>query len=80
MALFLDGDPMTAVAAKITRANYRPTVNPQSQLVYTVHAGFIEGSRRIGLRGVARVSTHDVPLGFYLLRRPIAALRQRFGL
>lgn len=80
VALFLDGDPMTAVAAKITRANYRPTVNPQSQLVYTVHAGFIEGSRRIGLRGVARVSTHDVPLGFYLLRRPIAALRQRFGL
>lgn len=81
VALFLDGDPLTAVRARITRANYRPTPNGENQLVYPVHAEFIDGQpRRIGLRGVARVSANDVPLGFYLFRRPIASLRQRFGI
>lgn len=81
VALFLDGDPLTAVHAKIARANYRPSSNAESQLVYRVHASFADGiARRIGLRGVARVSAHDVPLAFYLFRRPIASLRQRFGI
>lgn len=81
VALFLDGDPLTAIRAKISRANYRPAPNAESALVYKVHASFDDGQpRRIGLRGVARVSSHDVPLAFYLFRRPIASLRQRFGI
>lgn len=81
IALFLDGDPLTAIAGEITRANYRPTPNAEHQLVYKVHARFSDGApRRIGLRGIARVSSHDVPLWFYLFRRPISGLRQRFGL
>lgn len=81
IALFLDGDPLTAIPGEITRANYRPTANAEHQLVYKVHARFGDGhARRIGLRGVARVSSHDVPLWFYLFRRPISGLRQRFGL
>ncbi len=81
VALFLDGDPLTAIRGKISRANYRPTPNSETTLVYKVHANFEDGQpRRIGLRGVARVSSHDVSLAFYLFRRPIAALRQRFGL
>lgn len=81
VALFLDGDPLNAVRAKITRANYRPSPNAENQLVYRVHADFADGAaRRIGLRGVARVSSHNVSLAFYLFRRPIAALRQRFGI
>lgn len=80
VALFLDGDPLTAVHARITRANYRPVPNSEQALVYRVHAAFDDGQqRRIGLRGVARVSSQNVALAFYLLRRPIAALRQRFG-
>lgn len=80
VALFLDGDPLTAVHAKVARANYRPSPNAENQLVYRVTASFADGvARRIGLRGVARVSSHKVPLAFYLFRRPIAALRQRFG-
>ena len=34
---------------------------------------------RIGFRGTAQISGETVPLGFYLFRRPIAALRQYFG-
>lgn len=81
VALFLDGDPLQAIRARITSANYRPAPNAENQLVYRVHASFSDGvPRRIGLRGVARVSSGDVPLAFYLFRRPIAAIRQRFGL
>jgi multidrug efflux pump subunit AcrA (membrane-fusion protein) len=81
VALFLDGDPLTAIQGKISHANYRPAPNSETTLVYKVHASFEDGQpRRIGLRGVARVSSHDVSLAFYLFRRPIAALRQRFGI
>jgi hypothetical protein len=81
VSFFLDGDPLTAVKARVTRANYRPAPNGENQLVYRVHASFSEGgTRRIGLRGVARVSSGHVPLAFYLFRKPLAAIRQRFGL
>lgn len=81
VALFLDGDPLTSIRGTISRANYRPTPNSENSLVYKIHARFEDGQpRRIGLRGVARVSSHDVSLAFYLFRRPIAALRQRFGI
>jgi hypothetical protein len=81
VSFFLDGDPLTTIKAKVVRASYRPSQNGESQLVYRVHAAFADGKpRRIGLRGVARVSSGNVPLAFFLFRRPIAALRQRFGI
>ena len=81
VSLFLDGDPLRPVEGTITRASYRPVPNGDSQLVYRVHAAFSDGQpRRIGLRGVARISAEDVPLWFYLFRRPIAAVRQRLGI
>lgn len=81
VSFFLDGDPLTAVAAHVTRSSYRPTLNGEHQLVYRVHAALSGGEPyRIGLRGVARVSARSVPLAFYLFRRPMASLRQRFGI
>ncbi len=35
---------------------------------------------RLGARGTAQLFGDRVPLGFYLFRRPISALRQRIGL
>ncbi|MEZ5924682.1 MAG: HlyD family efflux transporter periplasmic adaptor subunit [Hyphomicrobiaceae bacterium] len=81
VALFLDGDPMQAIRGTITRVSYRPALSAQQQLVYRVFASFTsQQARSIGLRGVARVSSADVPLGLYLFRRPISALRQWIGL
>jgi multidrug efflux pump subunit AcrA (membrane-fusion protein) len=79
--LFLDGDPLRPIVARVTRTSYRPALSAEQQLVFKVHARFAgEQAYRIGLRGVARVSGGDVALWFYLLRRPIAAVRQRVGL
>jgi multidrug efflux pump subunit AcrA (membrane-fusion protein) len=81
VALFLDGDPLNAVEGKVTRISYRPTLTHEQQLAFRVYAKFTDGqARRIGLRGVARVNSANVSLWFYLFRRPIAALRQRFGI
>jgi HlyD family secretion protein len=80
VALFLDGDPLHAVEGKVHRVSYRPTLTGEQQLAFRVYAKFTDGQpRRIGLRGVARVNSANVSLWFYLFRRPIAALRQRFG-
>ena len=81
VALFLDGDPLRSVAGRITRMSYRPTLTAEQQLAFRIHAEFADQqSRRIGLRGVARVSGDNVPLWFYLFRRPISSLRQQVGL
>lgn len=81
VALFLDGNPLWPIAARISRTSYRPVVSSDQQLVFRVHARFEESrSHRIGLHGMARVSGETVGLWFYLLRRPIASIRQRIGL
>jgi multidrug resistance efflux pump len=81
VSLFLDGDPLTPVRGTIERTGYRPVLSAEHQLVYRVAASFDGGrTHRIGLRGVARVSGEKVALWFYLFRRPIAAVRQWFGL
>ena len=81
VSLYLDGNPLDAVGAMIARTSYRPTPTADQQLAFRLAATFNDGqARRIGLRGVARVSGDSVQLWFYLLRRPIAALRQRMGL
>lgn len=80
VSLFLDGDPLRAIGATITRSAYRPTMTTDQQLSFRIHAAFDDSTpRRLGLRGVARVSGETVSLWFYLLRRPLSALRQRIG-
>lgn len=81
VSLFLDGSPLSAITGKVARTSFRPVMTADQQLAFRIHARFDEVEpRRIGLRGVARLSTDDVPLWFYLFRRPIAAIRQRVGL
>ncbi len=81
VSMFLDGDPLQVIPASITQTSYRPSLTADRQLAFKVHASFEEKRRRrIGVRGVARLDGGDVPLWFYLLRRPIATVRQRFGL
>ncbi|HRK23388.1 MAG TPA: HlyD family efflux transporter periplasmic adaptor subunit [Beijerinckiaceae bacterium] len=80
--LFLDGQPLGARSASLTRIGYRPTPGPDQQMVYRIFADFPEASPapRLGARGTARLDGSLVPLGFYLFRRPIAALRQKLGI
>ena len=48
-----------------------------------LRAGFVPGedlsAARIGLRGTAKIVASRVALGYYLLRRPLARLREWSG-
>ena len=78
--LFLDGDPLASSSAEVSRIGYRPVPNAERQLVHRVFADFVDAPPRLGARGTARIDGERVMLGYYLFRRPIAALRQKIGL
>ncbi|WP_415755259.1 efflux RND transporter periplasmic adaptor subunit [Pseudomonas leptonychotis] len=80
VALFLDSDPLNRHTARLQRSAYEAQQSASGQLAYRLDAEFIEPPPRIGLRGTAKLFGERGPLVFYLLRRPLAALRQSVGL
>jgi multidrug resistance efflux pump len=80
VALFLDSDPLHRHVAQLERAAYEAQTTAAGQLAYRLDATFVEASPRIGLRGTAKLYGERAPLAYYLLRRPLAALRQGLGL
>ncbi len=80
---FLDSDPLRPFAGKIDRSDYKARPGEGDIAAFRVIASFAAGDRpspRLGVRGTAQISGDDVPLGFFLFRRPIAAARQWTGL
>ncbi|NWA04985.1 efflux RND transporter periplasmic adaptor subunit [Pseudomonas gingeri] len=81
VALFLDSDPLQRHSAKLERVAYEAQSTPSGQLAYRLDAGFTDSPPpRIGLRGTAKIFGQRAPLALYLLRRPLAGLRQSVGL
>jgi len=80
VALFLDSDPLNRHAAHLQRVAYEAQPTSSGQLAYRLDAEFAEVPPRIGLRGTAKLFGERTPLALYLLRRPLAALRQTIGL
>ncbi|HYE00454.1 MAG TPA: HlyD family efflux transporter periplasmic adaptor subunit [Alphaproteobacteria bacterium] len=79
--LFLNIDPQRPVAARVVFVGYGAAPQPDGVMAYRVKAAFAEGAgrNRIGLKGTAKLYGEPVPLGYLLLRRPLAALRQMLG-
>ncbi len=80
VALFLDSDPLNRHTARLQRSAYEAQQTASGQLAYRLDAEFEEAPPRIGLRGTAKIFGERGPLALYLLRRPLAALRQTVGL
>lgn len=80
VALFLDSDPLHRHDATLERIAYQARNTPAGQLAYRLDALFEQAPPRIGLRGTAKLYGDRAPLALYLLRRPLAALRQAVGL
>ncbi|WP_017902364.1 efflux RND transporter periplasmic adaptor subunit [Pseudomonas asplenii] len=81
VALFLDSDPLQRHSARLERVAYEAQTTPAGQLAYRLDAGFSDSPPpRIGLRGTAKIFGQRAPLALYLLRRPLAGLRQSVGL
>lgn len=80
IVLFLDSAPLHSHSARLQRSAYEAQQTTSGQLAYRLDATFDQSPPRIGLRGTAKIYGERGPLAFYLLRRPLAALRQTVGL
>ncbi|MBI5162672.1 MAG: HlyD family efflux transporter periplasmic adaptor subunit [Magnetospirillum sp.] len=82
VTLFLNVAPERALSARLRFANLQSSPSPEGPLAFRAVADFT-GERpppRVGLRGIASVDGPRAPLLYYLLRRPLAALRQMVGI
>ena len=79
---YLDSDPLRPLAATIVRADYQARARDNGAMAFRVVAELSDAQAtppRLGIRGTAQLYGSSVSLGFYLLRRPISALRQWIG-
>lgn len=78
---FLNVAPDAPLRATLRQTSYEATMSPSGVLGYRLKASFADGTRipRIGLRGTAKIYGEQVSLFYYLMRRPLAALRQLIG-
>lgn len=79
--LFLNTDPTRPRPAELSRASYEAEPTEESVLAFRLRARFSQGEQlRIGLKGTAKIYGNEVPLYYFLFRRPIAVARQWLGL
>ena len=80
--VFMDSDPLNPAMARLIRAAPMPRMSEAGVLVFRADAQLETAGTMppLGHRGTAQIVGERVSLAFFLLRRPIAAIRQRFGL
>jgi Biotin-lipoyl like len=81
--IFLDSDPLRPRDAMIVHGDYQAKLREGGNVSFRVVANLTDSSSpppRLGIRGTAQLYGDRVPLIYYILRRPIAVLRQWIGL
>ena len=81
--VFLDAAPLRPLEARIVQAAYQAETDAAGVASFTVVARLVDPNapaERLGLRGTAHVYGEPVSLIYYLLRRPITAVRQMTGI
>jgi multidrug resistance efflux pump len=82
VTMFLNVDPIHPVHAHLRYIGYETLMQPDGTLAHRVRASLPETQEkpRLGLKGTVRLDGERVSLAYWLLRRPLAAARQMFGL
>ncbi|MBP2301856.1 efflux RND transporter periplasmic adaptor subunit [Azospirillum picis] len=80
--LFLNIDPQNVIAARLSYSGYQAEATPDGVVAYRLKATLdpAVAPPRIGLKGIAKLYGERSPLILSILRRPLAAARQRLGL
>ncbi len=81
VSLYLSTSPLSAISARVRYVAHDAVPRPDGTYAYRVRArldGHID--QRVGLKGTAKVSGERVPLVYWMLRRPLATIRQHIGL
>lgn len=79
---FLTVRPLNPLEGNVIETSYQAVDSPDGIASYRLRAVFREGDAadaRIGLRGTAKLYGEKVRLGYYLMRRPLATVREWTG-
>lgn len=80
ITLYLASDPLDPVAATVRYVGYEAQPRPDGSYAYRVRAKLAETTAaRVGLKGTAKLSGAWVPMAYWMLRRPLATIRQTLG-
>ena len=81
VTFYPQASPFTAYHATVDSVAYKAAPTDEGILAYRVKAHFDKGEAppRLGMMGTARLYAGRVPLAYFLLRRPLATLRQWLG-
>lgn len=78
--LYLNASPLQPVVAHLRYQAHDAVQRPDGGYAYRVRATLQEATtHRVGLKGTAKLHGGWVPLGYWVLRRPWAALRTTLG-
>jgi hypothetical protein len=82
VTIYLNASPLSPIDAKMRYLGHEAMQRPDGSYAYRLRATIDSGESpaRIGLKGTARVSGQYVPLSYWVLRKPIAFVRQYIGL
>ncbi|WP_211090226.1 HlyD family efflux transporter periplasmic adaptor subunit [Pseudothauera nasutitermitis] len=79
--LYLAASPFAAVSGRLRYLNHDATPRPDGHYAYRARARLdAAAAQRIGLKGTARLHGSRVPLAYWVLRRPLATIRQFLAL
>jgi len=79
--LYLATSPLSPVSGTLRYMGHRAMPRPDGSYAYRVRAKLdAPTDRRIGLKGTAKLSGDRVPLIYWMLRRPLASIRQFLAL
>lgn len=80
VTLYLNASPLSSVTARLRYVAHDAVQRPDGSYAYRVRAS-LEGKteHRVGLKGTAKLAGHWVPLAYWVLRRPVAGIRQMIG-
>jgi multidrug resistance efflux pump len=79
-SLYLGASPLHPVSARIRYVSYEATQRPDGSYAYRVRATLdARTEHRVGLKGTAKLSGNWVPMAYWMLRRPLAVVRQTLG-
>jgi hypothetical protein len=79
--LYLSADPLASIAATVRYVSYAAQLRPDGVYAFRVRATLDgAGRHRVGSRGTAKILGPRVPVAYWMLRRPLATIRQALGL
>jgi hypothetical protein len=82
VTLYLNVKPLTPVSARLRYLAHEAQQRPDGHFAYRLRAAIPAGEtlHRVGLKGTTKITGGWVPAAYWVLRKPLAALRNYVGL